>query len=50
MVVNDAGHGVPVAWLIHKYNDNTIIRDFFDALAMETGREGLPVPFPLRAW
>ena len=49
MVVNDAGHGVPVAWLIHKYNDNTIIRDFFDALAMETGREGLPVPFPLRA-
>jgi hypothetical protein len=48
MVVNDAGHGVPVAWLIHKYNDSGIIRDFFDALAMEAGREGLPVPFPLR--
>lgn len=48
MVVNDAGYGVPVAWLIHKYSDHGIIRDFFDALAMEVGHEGPPVPYPQR--
>ena len=51
MVMNEGGFGVPVAWLIHKYNHAEILRDFLDALAVQAGcaPDAAPVPYTERA-
>ena len=34
MVIDEFGHGVPAAWLLHKYEDAEVIRSALDALAL----------------
>ena len=39
LVMNEHGTGVPVAWLLSKYNDAKTMRDFLDHLALSAGHE-----------
>ena len=39
LVMNEAGTGVPVAWLLSKYNDAATMRDFLDHLGLSAGHE-----------